>query len=222
MSKNEQTLRERALSFSPQQIGGMTRKIADSLERREQFEIENGGVGNSGIYAKKGVLAADKAVAMFFLALGIDPKAVFERQLVEGKLFNAKSIKKVVEMAKFVTSKGEATRMEKVVQSFIACALLATDKLGEDAVFTNDVNRRFLNSADLTQIADEELREAMDDARHKGMTTGAATQSSQMRNVLDVLGLGEVMKVNRERDAVRIHADHPFFSHFRAEKMGAA
>jgi len=40
--------------------------------------------------------------------------------------------------------------------------------------------------------------------------------------VLDVLGLGEVMKVNRERDAVRIHADHPFFSHFRAEKMVAA
>ena len=169
MSKNETSLRETALSFSPQQVGGMTRRINDAIARRDEFEAKNGG-GKSWEDAKKGVAKAEKALAMFLLALDVDPKNIFERQLVEGKLFNAKSIKKVVEMAKFVTSKGEATRMEKVIQSFTACALLAADKLGEDAVFTNDVNRRFLNSADLSQIADDDLREAMEDARHKGMT----------------------------------------------------
>ena len=78
MSKNETSLRETALSFSPQQVGGMTRRINDAIARRDEFEAKNGG-GKSWEDAKKGVAKAEKALAMFLLALDVDPKNIFER-----------------------------------------------------------------------------------------------------------------------------------------------
>lgn len=220
MSKNEKSLRVRALAYSPQKIGAMVAKIRDSVERRHAFEKENGGLGGSWLKAKEKIEANEPALAMTFLALNLDPKGVFERQLVEGKMTNAKSIKKIVEISQLLVGKPE--NIEQVIKSFITCAILAADELGDEAPFTNDVNRRFLKKADLKSIENADLRTAMEEAQHKSMTTGAATQSSQMRNVLDLMGLGEVCKVERARDAIRINAGHGFYDYFRNEVMAAA
>lgn len=220
----ELTFREKATAISKPKIDAMVAEIQASVDRRHAFELANGGIGGSWAASKKMIAANERTIAAFFITLGVKPAAVFERQLVEGKMFNAKSIKKVVEMAKFALD-GGVSRVEKVIQSFIACALIANDRSpGDDPItFTNGVNAKFLNRADLgTYIKDADLLEAIEEQRHTAMSTGAATQSSQMRNVLDVLGLGKVVKVERERDAVLVDYTHPFFAGFREKYLKAA
>lgn len=222
----EKTFRETLGALKGKKVDDMVAAIEQSIDRRHAFELANGGIGGSWLNAKKSVLANKTTIATFFIALGVTPAAVFERQLVEGKMFNAKSIKKVVEMAKFAHD--GISKMERVITSFVACLLIANDKTGgEPIVFTNAVNAKFLNRQDLANyIKDKDLLDAINEQRHTAMSTGAATQSSQMRNVLDVLGLGSVRKVERERDAVVIDPKHPFFAGFRekylAPKLAAA
>ncbi len=212
------TMRDTALAFTDGDVNTMCLAIDASLDRRDAIELAP--AGSSWDKAYKQVQASKVAVARFFLALGVEPANVFERRLVEGKMFNAKSIKKIVEMARYVVGIGE--KMERVTRAFIACALIADDK-DNGRVFTNTVNAKFLNASDLSALStDPDLLDHIDALRHNAMSTGAATQSSQMRNVLDVLGLGTVTKVDRERDAVIIHRDAPFYGMFRASFLEPA
>jgi hypothetical protein len=68
-------------------------------------------------------------------------------------------------------------------------------------------------------LTDQDLIDHLDTLRHRAMTSGAETQSSQARNVLDVLGLGRIQNVEKPRDAIVIDADHAFYSMFRAAFM---
>lgn len=219
--KNEvQTLKDVALGFSPADVAGMEAKISESLERRHQFELAQGLTltgATSWEKAKKQVESASNAVARFFLALGLTPAGVFERQAVEGKMFNAKAIKKIVELAQFTCGMG--SKLERVTKAFIACAIIASDKQ-PGVPITNRLNQRFLGNKDLGSfIADKDILDHLDDLRHKSMSTGAETQSSQARNVLDVLGLGRITSVERARDAVVLDLSSPFYGMFRAAVM---
>lgn len=217
------TLREIALAFDQSAVDTMAAEIEASLDRRHAFELSQGLTltgATSWEKAKKQAQAAKISLARTFLALNITPANIFERRLVEGKMFNAKSIKKIVELAHFTC--GNSSKLELVTRAFVACCIIADSKHPGEPI-TNAINARFLNSKDLgSWIKDQELLDSIDKQRHKGMSTGADTQSSQARNVLDVLGLGEVTKVERERDAVRIDAAHPMFELFRQEYMHTA
>lgn len=213
------TFRETALAFTDSQVADMRTAITESLERRDIFESSQGlslTADSSYVRERARIVRNEVAVARFFLALNVTPSAVFERKVAENKMFNAKALKKVTELARFSVGVGE--RLERVTRAFIACALIASDK--GVATATNAVNQRFLSGYDFgALVTDQDLLENLDKLRHNAMTTGNATQSSQARNVLDVLGLGRIESIEKPRDAITIDAQHAFFADFRAAFM---
>lgn len=213
------SFREVALSFSQQKVTAMVAKIEAAFERRDDFESGNKVsliADNSYTRERKRMLANKVAVARFFLALGIEPSAVIERKVAETSMFNAKALKKVTELARFSCGVGE--RLERVMRAFIACAIVAADK--NVTTLNNKVNVRFLGSSDLrAALSDQDLIDHLDDLRYKVMTSGAETQSSQARNVLDVLGLGVIRSTDKPRDAIEINSQHAFYSDFRSAFM---
>lgn len=208
------TLRETANGFSTQKVTAMTTKLEASFDRRDQFEAANGlaiSGRNSYTVERDRMLKNKVAVARLFLALGIEPSAVVERKVAESAMFNAKALKKVTEIAQFVCGYGQ--RLERVMRAFIACAIVATDK--NVATITNKVNVAFLGSSDLRgRLTDDDLIDHLDTLRHRAMTSGAETQSSQARNVLDVLGLGRIESVEKPRDAIVIDRSNGFYAMF--------
>lgn len=213
------SFRELALSFSPQKVTAMSGKIEAAFERRDTFEAANGLslVGDSSYTRERNRMIECKvAVSRLFLALNVEPASVIERKVAENKMFNAKALKKVTEIANFVCGYGE--KLERVMRAFIACAIVATDK--NVSAITNKVNVQFLCGSDLRgRLTDQDLIDNLDTLRHRAMTSGAETQSSQARNVLDVLSLGEIRSVEKPRDAIVINNDHAFFAQFRTAFM---
>lgn len=214
------SFRETALAFTDAKVADMVTLIEESFERRDIFEtacaVAITGKASSYAREKTRMLNNKIAVARFFLALDLAPSAVIERKVSESSMFNAKALKKVTELARFACGIGE--RLERVTRAFIACALIASDR--GIATATNATNRKFLCGADFSgQVTDVDLIEHLDTLRHRAMTSGAETQSSQARNVLDVLGLGRIESVEKPRDAITVNASHAFFAEFRAAFM---
>ena len=214
MTNETLSLRETAIGFSDKRVQTMCGKLRESFDRRDQFETANGlnvAEKNSYTVERDRMLKNEVAVARLFLSLGIEPNAVIERKVAENAMFNAKALKKVTEIAQFVCGYGQ--KLERVMRAFIACAIVAHDRA--ITVMTNRVNVQFLNGADLSQrVTDSDLLEHLETLRHRAMTSGAETQSSQARNVLDVLGLGEIQSVEKPRDAITIDRSHGFYSMF--------
>jgi hypothetical protein len=211
----EVSIRDTALGFNNGVVGNMVKKLKASFERRDQFETSQGLSvleKNSYTVERDRMLRNSVAVARFFLALGLEPSAVIERKVASNAMFNAKALKKITELAQLVV--GHGAKVEKVTRAFIACAIIATEK--GHATITNEVNRRFLCSADFSgRLADQDLIDHLDELRLRSMTSGAETQSSQVRNVLDVLGLGEIKSLDKPRDAIVIDAQHAFYAFIR-------
>lgn len=213
------TFADKVKAFDTDSIDAMVLKIRESFERRDSFEAANkvAITGKSSSYAreKANMLNAERKVAAFFLALAIEPSSVIERKVNENSMFNAKALKKVRDLARFASGDNIMT-IERVLRAFIACALAATDK--NITTITNKVNVNFLNSSDLSnRLADADLVEHLDSLRHTAMSSGAQTQSSQARNVLDVLTLGRIESVEKPRDAITLNASHEFFEMLRAD-----
>lgn len=225
MTKQTETVsfRETALAFSNQKVTAMKLAIEASFDARDLFEAANGNSitdRNSYTKARDGMLKSSVAVSRFFLALGIKPSDVIERKVQSNAMFNAKALDKVTELARYAVDVASVSRLQRVTKAFIACCLVSADKGIE--VVTNAINARFLNSDDLSHyIADADLLDHIAENRHAAMSSGAATQSSQARNVLDVLGLGAIRTVERARDAIAIDAKHSFYDQFRADFMKA-
>jgi len=219
MTNETLSLRDVANAFSTQKVTAMVTKLEASFAARDAFETANGlNVADKNSYTveRDRMLKNKVAVARLFLALAIEPSAVIERKVAENAMFNAKALKKVTEIAQFVCGYGQ--RLERVMRAFIACAIVAHDRKVD--VMTNRVNVQFLNGADLSsRVTDEDLLEHLETLRHRAMTSGAETQSSQARNVLDVLGLGEIRSVEKPRDAIVINRDHAFFAMFESAFM---
>jgi hypothetical protein len=216
------SLRDRALGFDAKVVATMKGKITQSFKRRDQFESDNGlnvSDRNSYTVERDRMLKNSTAVAMLFLALDLQPSDVIERKVASNAMFNAKALKKVNEIATFVCGYGE--RLERVMRAFLACAIVATDK-GHD-VITNAINARFLNSDDLkAHVTDSDLLDNLAELRATHMTSGAATQSSQCRNVLDVLGIGSIRSIEKPRDAIALDTTHGFIQLFRERFMVTA
>lgn len=211
------SLRDAANAFDAETVEARCEAIEQSFDRRDAFEASNGlnlDVDNSYTKAKAKMLKNSIAVARFLLALNVEPSAIIERKVAETKMFNAKALDKITELALFAV--GYGAKVQKVTLAFIACAL-AFDK-GE--AIDNKVNKEFLSNADVSKlVTDAELADYIREYQHKFISGGKDTQSSQVRNVLDVLGLGEIVNLERARGGLRINASHNFFDHFRAELM---
>lgn len=218
------TLRETALAFSTQKTNNMIAKIEESFARRDSFEAANGLAitgkrANSYVTERDRMIEAKVAVARLFLALDVEPSTVIERKVSETSMFNAKALKKVTEIARFVC--GYGAKLERVMQAFIACTIIATER-GAESV-NNRLNVQFLHGADLSAfVSDADLIEALDDMRHRAMTSGAETQSSQARNVLDVLRIGQIRSIEKPRDAIALDIDHGFVAQFKSHFMQTA
>jgi hypothetical protein len=210
-------IRTVALAYDDSIVATVCEQIEESFDRRDAFETRNGlNVDESNSYtkAKSKMLKNSVAVARLFLALDIAPSTVIERQVAENKMFNAKALEKVVEIAQFVCGFGQ--HIQKVTVAFIACAL-AFDK-GE--AVDNKLNKQFLSNNDVSRlVTDVDVAEYIRGYQHKFMTGGKDTQSSQVRNVLDVLGLASIVSTDRARGAIILNASHNFFDYFRAKFM---
>jgi hypothetical protein len=211
------TIRDFALGFDEKTVENMIDDITASFDRRDAFEQKNGNdidYASSYTRAKNNMLKSEVAVARFFLALNIKPSDVIERKVVENKMFNAKALDKVTQLARFVANAGADVQM--VTRAFICCAL-AFDN-GE--AIDNKVNKNFLTKTDVSKmVKDQELADYIAEYQHKYMTGGKDTQSSQVRNVLDVLGLGDIVSLNRSRGAIALNSGHMFFAYFKARFM---
>lgn len=222
MTKSTESFANVCASFSHQKVAAMKTKIEESFARRDTFEAANGVAvtGKASSYARERnrMTGASVATARFFLALGLEPSEVIERKVAESAMFNAKALKKVTELALYSNNAKPLNSIERVTRAFIACALVAADR--GIATVTNETNRKFLCGAAFSgQIADVDLIAHLDDLRHRAMTSGADTQSSQARNVLDVLKLGRIESVTKPRDAITIDSQHMFFADMRSELL---
>lgn len=208
------SFRDKCNAFSQIDVDTMVASLRDSFARRDTFEGANATGSNSYTVNRDKVLNNSVAVARFFLALGITPSAVIERKVSSNKMFNAKALKKIVELAQFACT--GAKKIEKVMSAFIVCSLAFDAKSG-DAI-ANRFNKSFLSNLDFSKIVeDAELAAYLSDYQHSFMSGGKDTQSSQARNVLDVLGLGSIVTVeNKSRGGIAINRDHDFFADFTA------
>lgn len=214
---NETSFRSLCASLNQNRVNLVVGKIKASFARRDVFEGDTANDSSSS-YAKqrKMVLDNSQAVARFFLALNIEPANVIERKINANKMFNAKALKKIVELAKFSVTGSK--KIEKVMSAFIVCSL-AFDARSNNEAISNSVNKSFLSNLDFSKIVqDTELADYLADYQHSYISGGKDTQSSQARCVLEVLGLAEVVSCdNRYRGGVKIATDHLFYSDFASE-----
>lgn len=210
-AKTEKTFAEAAKSVSTKRVDAMIESIHASFARRDTFEGAN-AENSASSYAvnKRKVIEHEQTVARFFCALGIkDAAQVIERQVNSSKMFNAKALKKVVELARFSQGGLAVNKVETVMTAFIMCtAKMTADTDG--APLVNGATKAFLSGDNLDSlIADEKLREAISKMRHNTISGGKDTQSSQARNVADVLGLGEIVNADsRYRGAIKMNHEH--------------
>lgn len=215
MTKTVETvdLRDAANKFSDARVKTMTKKIEESFARRDEFEGAN-ATNSASSYAKNRdkMLNNKIAVARAFLALGIEASDVIERKVTETKMFNAKALKKIVELSQFIVT--DSRKIEKVMSAFIVCALKFSDNA--QGAISNSLNKGFVSKLDFSQIVtDAELADYLADYQHAYISGGKDTQSSQARNVLDVLGLASIVNCeNRYRGGIEINSEHAFYQLF--------
>ena len=209
------SISEKLKAVTPAQIGSMTRKINESVARRDEFEKQQGlslaDTSSSWYKAKAKIEKGKSAFARYCVAMNIEPRNIIERKLFSHKMYNAKGLVKVIEATQLAC--GNTETMQKVTQAFIACAIVASDS-GHN-VISNDVNVNFINSRSFDSLLRDDLAQALDDFRMKSMTSGAPTQSSQVRNMLDALQVGEIGQINRPRDCISLNLDHGFIDLMR-------
>lgn len=207
----EVSFRDTCNAIAQDRVDAMILAIEESFARRDTFEGA-AALDSSSSYAKNrnAVLANKVAVARFFCALNVTAAGVIERKVSANKMFNAKALKKIVELSRFAVL-GER-KIEKVMSAFTFCALAF------DGAISNATNKNFLSSLDFSQIVnDSDLASYLADYQHAYISGGKDTQSSQARNVLDVLGLGSIVNVdNRSRGGIELNRAHPFFADFNA------
>jgi len=206
------TFRDKCNSFDDVAVSAMVTQIDDAIAMRDNAP-NNGG----GSWSQSSRLIANNktSLARFFLALDLRAENVICNQLVASALFNAKALKKIVELAKFAVT--GSREIEKVMSAFIICAL-AFDAKNDGSAISNRINKSFLSNLDFSKIVtDTELADYLADYQHSFISGGKDTQSSQARRVLEVLRLGNVVNCeNRSRGGVEINANHAFYSDFIA------
>ncbi|MFM7008595.1 MAG: hypothetical protein ACKO0Z_04585 [Betaproteobacteria bacterium] len=204
------SLRDRANAFASNEVDSMVADIDAAVTLRDNT-ADNGGLSWSN--SRKLIEANKVSLARFLLSLNVTPSAVICDKVVQSAMFNAKALKKVVELARFVVTGNK--KIESVLQCFIICSLRWSSFNNNEAI-SNRFNKSFLSGVNFADIVkDAELAAALAEYQHKFMSGGKDTQSSQARRVLEVLGLGTIDNTeNRYRGGVQINSDHSFFELF--------
>jgi hypothetical protein len=196
----------------PQQVGSMRARIAKAVEERRAEEMKDSPEGLSKDFSNVEAWTESEALARFFLALKIDPRAYLlmhtmsaEERVKRGfdpnaATRNLKAYKKVLEIAEYIAD-GRA-RCENVVKTFVACMIKAS-KVKE--VVDRETAERFLSSIDLKSVSPD-LAEAVSEYQAKHMTGGAATQTSQTVLTLSNLGAFRIVTDGR-RKHVKVNRD---------------
>lgn len=218
INKTESTFNAACNAVAQDKVDAMVQQIEESFARRDVFEGA-AAADSSSSYAKNrnAVLKNKIAVARFFVALNVTAASVIERKVSANKMFNAKALKKIVELARFAVTGNKS--IEKVMSAFILCALQFEKSTG--AAISNAINKSFVSSFDFSKIvADADLAAYLADYQHAYISGGKDTQSSQARNVLDVLNLGSIVNCdNRSRGGITLNTDHAFFADFTAAHL---
>lgn len=198
----DQPMIEAMWSASPQQVGGMRKRISDLIDDRKARDSEKlpeGGELSKDFRHLEDWKESD-ALHRFFLAMQIDPKGYILNPYLDdaelkkrgfdpsARTRNLKAYKKVREVAEYVVT-GQA-KLEAVFKTFVACSIVASRTV---SFIDSNVCERFLSSIPLTDVS-ADLAEAIDAFQAKHMTTGAATQASQMRLTLANLGAVTMQK----------------------------
>lgn len=187
---------------TPQAVGSMRKRIADLIDQRKELDAAKLADGQelSKDFRHLEAWKENDSIARLFIAAEIDPKAyILNPYLEDAELIkrgfdpnartrNLKAYKKVSEVAAYVVT-GKA-KLEAVFKTFVACSILASRTV---EFIDSNVCERFLSSIPLTDVSPD-LAEAVDAFQAKHMTTGAATQSSQMRLTLANLGAVTIEK----------------------------
>jgi len=190
------------VNATPQKVGAMRKRIADLIQERRALDSaklpEGGELSKDFRHLEDWI--DNQAIARLFIAAEIDPKGyILNPYLDDAELIkrgfdpnartrNLKAYKKVREVAEYVVT-GNA-KLEAVFKTFVACSIVASRTV---EFIDSSVCERFLSSIPLTDVS-EDLAEAIDAFQAKHMTTGAATQASQMRLTLANLGAVEMVK----------------------------
>lgn len=187
---------------TPQKVGSMRKRIADLITERRALDsakLPEGGELSKDFRHLEDWENSD-AIARLFIAAEIDPKGyILNPYLEDAELIkrgfdpsartrNLKAYKKVREVAEYVVT-GNA-KLEAVFKTFVACSIVASRTV---EFIDSNVCERFLSSIPLNDVSDD-LANAVDAFQAKHMTTGAATQSSQMRLTLANLGAVQIEK----------------------------
>ncbi|MCR9222835.1 MAG: hypothetical protein NXH70_02100 [Hyphomonas sp.] len=190
------------VNATPQAVGSMRKRIADLIEdrkARDEAKLPEGGQLSKDFRHLEDWKDCD-AIARLFIAAEIDPKAYILNPYIEdaelikrgfdpsARTRNLKAYKKVREVAEYVVT-GNA-KLEAVFKTFVACSIVASRTV---EFIDSNVCERFLSSIPLNDVS-EDLAQAVDAFQAKHMTTGAATQSSQMRLTLANLGAVQIQK----------------------------
>lgn len=182
------------------------------IAERIQMDADSGNAPqNDREYDPLRKLADNRNVASLFTALKIDPRGYFlapyltEAERVKAGLpsdyraRNLKAIAKLSEMSDFIMS--GLMRREAVLHTWSACAVVTS----RHGTLDRATVERFISSASLDGMK-ADLREAIEEYRANHMTGGAATQTSQVTQVLYALGgldvarngMSKVYKAKRE------------------------
>lgn len=184
----------------------------EAFEERVERRLADGSfiTGQSADIKHVRALKNNEAVARMFVALNVNPRAyVFPQSQDGGKTSaetsNLKSYKKLREVAESVWS-GSST-LENVVKVWSVCAFKSARDFSTD-VLSRDFSENFLTSRAFKSIhqGSNDFWSAVDDVRAKHMSTGAATQTSQMVRTLVALGSAVDVREGRAKHT-RINAD---------------
>lgn len=222
------TLAQRCAAVAPDAVDAMIARIEAAFAARDIFEAANGiklDADSSYTRERDRMLSRGKVhqnsknleyCARLFVACGIAPdndETGINRTINSGSRFNAKALKKVVEIARMVNIGDKC--LEQVTISFIACSYAYIRKTG-DSVIPNEFSRAFLSSVDLSKLfGDKDVAEAVSKYQAKQMTGGKETQSSQSRNVAQFLGFGEIeRRASVKRGQTSIDMQHEILTTF--------
>ena len=193
-------------ALTTSRVASVKGKITTAINNRAEFELDKRQGAHSNDFKHVEALGQSDAVARFFLAVGIVPEyyinsvAHTPEQFQEKsgldaicKTGNLKAYKKMRETAEYFA---HGTALEKVLKTFIACALVSSQ---HHLVIPRDVCVRFLNSVPLNRVSDE-LIEALEHFRAKHMSGGAETQTSQCTLQLATMRAAQVVRNGHFKD----------------------
>lgn len=173
------SFREKMLSFSEDQVSGMTQRVAAAISAREAFELEKKGAGHNiqKTLAKVRKQLMWKDTSRVLLAAQVDP-AFINRVLHDGSCYNVYAIDKVADAIKGLA---EGT-VSNAINRACMVSLFQMRKAG--LAFTGEIAKGCASDKHHVDLA---IRKHL--LRHTVSASTAPTQASSTMQALETLGI---------------------------------